>query len=219
MVITKLFKVGRNVTKMEYPVICGHLPFCAGDVPLHPEKITLNAYPLNPITIIFNVTITSNVAVILPSTLTLWIMMRITWKAETQSESFPFADVKSRPLGSSSHQPPKLKQIFGFKVKSIHCLNYFLKLKIFNVRNPFANEKSGLAGWYHLAPLPPKLKQSWLETLEERAGCNWKWELPSRAAARAQKKEALKAHKKSTKRKQECPMLCILWVVLSRVGA
>ena len=128
-------------------------------------------------------------------------MIRITWKAETQSESFPFADEKSRPLGSSSHQPPKLKQIFVFKVRSIYRVNYFSKLKILNVRNLFANEKSGLAGWYHLAPLPPKLKQSWLETLEERAGCNWKWELPSRAAARAQKKEALKAHKKKHKKK------------------
>ena len=56
MVITKLFKVGRNVTKMEYPVICGHLPFCAGDVPLHPEKNSF--FPFHPVTIVFCVTST-----------------------------------------------------------------------------------------------------------------------------------------------------------------
>ena len=46
--------------------------------------------------------------------------------------------------------------------------------------NLFENENSRLEGWYHLAPLPQKLKQSWLETLEQREGCNWKWELLSR---------------------------------------
>ena len=61
MVITKLFKVGRNVTKMEYPVICGHLPFCAGDVPLHPEKNSFLFFPFHPVTIVFCVTIITDI--------------------------------------------------------------------------------------------------------------------------------------------------------------
>lgn len=51
MEIMKLLKVGGKCDKYGedaegegYPVVCGHLPLCARDVPLHPEKNSLNPF-------------------------------------------------------------------------------------------------------------------------------------------------------------------------------
>ena len=108
MEIMKLLKVGGKCDKYGedaegegYPVVCGHLPLCARDVPLHSAKNSL--YPfLHYIAIVTSIVITTNTI----------MMTKLTWRAETQSGSFPFANEKSRPPGSSSRRPPKLRQMY-----------------------------------------------------------------------------------------------------------